>query len=458
MKVLSGNVFSLATILEELASEAGIDRIFFALDPISLKIASQITLRRIRKKFIKSLEEFLKEWIKDPRKAVILLSPEREEIRKVLIQLEGFLPILLRNEANCVFIILAKERNVVKEILNFSFESSIEFIIPPDLSSLAKFLFGSVEAKKCSVIVCEPMLIEEGHIGFSYGLRTSEAIGVESSATEIGHGPVAILTLGAMFRFVANIIFEQEMLSDVKLIGFLKLGSFVRENLVSILRRHRYVIIADYTGTIIPIASSIAYNLVSQSEIEWVPEIVDLLGDLGSGEAMDPMGVTNMLRGFLGRGPKTQSENIIKMRNEIIFLLSGHTESFVDYMNSQTDFEVLCVKPFISNNSRIGRIRIHELMRLPLIDKNFIVVTHISYLIRFFDSFRPLIELKDGRSTVIVVDTTFVERSLLDKLLDILDNMLMSLKERISILNLKEDSFEEIANKLKKTGRVIVLA
>ena len=453
-----GNVLSLATIVEESAVKNDISNIFFIADPITLKIASQITLRRIRKRFVFSIEEFLDVWAEDPCKAIIILAPEVDEVSKVFTVIKELVHISLRNgnKAKIIPLMLLRNGDVMRSVMKLAVESGIDVVFPPDLNSLVMFLLRVANADEAGIIVCEPSLIEVEQVGESYDHKMLESLDKMSATTEIGKGRVAVLALGSMFRFLANLAIEQGIMDDVKLIGILRFGSSTGDIFASVLKKYKYLIVADPSRTMYSLLSSQAYYLLSRGEIGWIPEIIDLFEYLDSNRVIDFMGVTRILKSFLGRGVEEGLEDI-KTRNEVAFLLSESAEGFVENIAKKFDLEVLYVKPFVPSRIRAKTVGLNGVVRCVLGSENILVVVHATYLIRFFDVFRLLLARKNKRSIIILADTTFVDWGLNQKVVNVLENLVGKFRGEVSVFSLREDSPDGIFSKLRKLRRIIVL-
>ncbi|MCR8487765.1 MAG: hypothetical protein NDP22_05110, partial [Crenarchaeota archaeon] len=154
-------MLSLPYVLERLSLEANIDIIHFAIDPISLKVASQISLKKLRKKYIKSLEGFISEWSADPVDTVVVLSPEKFEVSRVIGLLNNIVPILQQNGKKldvklCIFVILARSEELVRDILCYSIRHGTELLLPFDLEAFANSMLTLARNKRSGIIICEP--------------------------------------------------------------------------------------------------------------------------------------------------------------------------------------------------------------------------------------------------------------------------------------------------------------
>ncbi|MCR8471127.1 MAG: hypothetical protein NDP12_04680, partial [Crenarchaeota archaeon] len=242
-------MLSLPYVLERLSLEANIDIIHFAIDPISLKVASQISLKKLRKKYIKSLEGFISEWSADPVNTVVVLSPEKFEVSRVIGLLNNIVPILQQNGKKldvklCIFVILARSEELVRDILCYSIRHGTELLLPFDLEAFANSMLTLARNKRSGIIICEPSLIEESLVISSQPVETKTSMTIDTSTIEIGSGPVVALAFGVVFKSIFNVLLAQKMLDMVRLTGILKFDSSLANYLVDVLKNHRYVVVA----------------------------------------------------------------------------------------------------------------------------------------------------------------------------------------------------------------------
>ncbi|MCR8473634.1 MAG: hypothetical protein NDP21_05260, partial [Crenarchaeota archaeon] len=315
-------MLSLPYVLERLSLEANIDIIHFAIDPISLKVASQISLKKLRKKYIKSLEGFISEWSADPVNTVVVLSPEKFEVSRVIGLLNNIVPILQQNGEKpdvefCIFVILARSEELVRDILCYSIRHGTELLLPFDLEAFANSMLTLARNKRSGIIICEPSLIEESLVISSQPVETKTSMTIDTSTIEIGSGPVVVLAFGVMFKSIFNVLLAQKMLDMVRLTGILKFDSSLANYLVDVLKNHRYVVVADQAGTIKPLIHSLAYDLVARGELKWIPEIVDISKGLDGSVSIDSLDISQSLKDFLALGARAEDVLKIQTRNEI---------------------------------------------------------------------------------------------------------------------------------------------
>ncbi|MCR8454495.1 MAG: hypothetical protein NDP13_05875 [Crenarchaeota archaeon] len=455
-------MLSLPYVLEKLSLEANIDIIHFAIDPISLKVASQISLKKLRKKYIKSLEGFISEWSADPVDTVVVLSPEKFEVSRVISLLNNIVPILQQNGKKpdvklCIFVILARSEELVRDILCYSIRYGTELLLPFDLEAFANSMLTLARNKRSGIIICEPSLIEESLVISSQPVETKTSMTIDTSTIEIGSGPVVALAFGVVFKSIFNVLLAQKMLDMVRLIGILKFDSSLANHLVDVLKNHKYIVVADQTGTIKPLIHSLAYDLVARGELKWIPEIVDISKGLDGSVSIDSLDISQSLKDFLALGARAEDVLKIQTRNEIYFLVPDAISKFIKGITGRRQFSVLCIKPLSLGLPDASSLEIQELAKCVFKSENMIVVVHMSHLTEFFDIFEFLLKEND-KTVIIIADTSLVEKGLLSKLKNELHDVLKRTGMSIPMIDLAEYDLDKIIDKLKKFKKMAILA
>lgn len=455
-------ILTLPSILERVLSEAKIDTIYFTIDPVSLKVASQITLKKVRKKYINSLEDFIMEWLTDPADAIVVLAPEKPEVLGTVSLLSNFVPISSRNGEkttgkNCIFILLARNKEVARTIVGHAIESNVEILMPFDLDALAYILITLVRNKRSGVIVCESSLIEEGRVASSQPAGTTSLVNIEMPAIEIGSGSAVVLTSGAMFKTIFSLLSEHGLLEKVRLIGILKFSPSLAGYLVSILKNYKYIAVVDQTNIVELLLRSSAYDLIAQGEIGWIPEIVNILRNAIKSTSTESSSILCSLKGFLSLDSRIEDAPKVQTRDEILFLVSSGIDKFIKDATRAESFSVLCVKPLTLAQSDSNSLEIHESMNYASRSENTIIIMHISHLTKYFSIIRPFLK-EDDRVVMAIADASFIEKGLLDRLKDTLRSSLEHTGMKIPVIDLAECDLDDVLRKLRKFRKIIVLA
>ncbi|MCR8433815.1 MAG: hypothetical protein NDP24_06270, partial [Crenarchaeota archaeon] len=291
----------------------------------------------------------------------------------------------------------------------------------------------------------------------SQPVETKTSMTIDTSTIEIGSGPVVALAFGVVFKSIFNVLLAQKMLDMVRLIGILKFDSSLANHLVDVLKNHKYIVVADQTGTIKPLIHSLAYDLVARGELKWIPEIVDISKGLDGSVSIDSLDISQSLKDFLALGARAEDVLKIQTRNEIYFLVPDAISKFIKGITGRRQFSVLCIKPLSLGLPDASSLEIQELAKCVFKSENMIVVVHMSHLTEFFDIFEFLLKEND-KTVIIIADTSLVEKGLLSKLKNELHDVLKRTGMSIPMIDLAEYDLDKIIDKLKKFKKMAILA
>ncbi len=459
MYVVGVGRISISSVIEKIISRYDVNEMYVHIDPISLKVASDIAIEKVRRVYIETIDEILFRIMESPGKFIFLVSPKSADICSLFELMKKIVHISQRNEniKRGMVIFLATSKSIFYGIIDYVLKYDLPIHVPMDINSVASsgvelFVDGN---KKVSIVVIEPEIIDMEIVGKEIDFKSMESNIVDRPITHgirIGHGKLGVVGLGYILSVAMDVINESELNDRLTLYGLFRIDSSVREEIREILSKHKNILFLGCKKVVGDIVRSIAEDLIENGEIDWVPNITFAEDFFDNIETFGKQAIKYVLFNVLGLGEIDNSMNISAYSRIRLSLHKGVID-ILDRFREELGHEVIALSPLYDRNIKSILSDMFEVLNHVLLGgKNYIILAHLCDLNLSIDMLKNLSEKFDGKMVIIAV-SEYMTENLRKQLTKKISN---SLQQSMLILSI-DDGLEKILKKVKKRNKALVV-
>ena len=457
-RVLGRDRHSVPGILERIASRYEVDRLLISMDPISLRIAENMKLGRLRKTYFLGLDECFVKALSMSENFMVVVFADGSNYLALFNIVRKIAHILEQNgDTKSMIFIASSNKEVFNRLISLAYASHLRVVVPPDFSTIAvagSVLFGK-GGLSYLIVISEPEIVNletfEEEFDFD-SIEKSFSYPDMDLNLNFGGGKVAIVGLGCVLGSILDVVNRANLRRDLTVYGVVHIDENLDKYLEGIILKHNNIILVG-PDLLAGILKNKAQKLIEDGKLRRIPSIIAIEKNYSNIGPLSMDALENFIKSFLGRGTKAEVEHV-EIDSEVRLYYGEKVSDIISgLMKSIKKLRIMVVRPLEADISTVDYVDdlfdVYAIVAKNKGELTNVVVCHISKIMEMLDILKAIVNLE--AKNICIVSTLGVPEKVFRAISKEISEVL---GPKVGVV--EEDFEENIPKMAKKINNILV--